>query len=352
MNIYGVKSSKKSLASFVGVGLGFVFILGILLMFGAITALVPALVARLVPFFIVFLIVAFALSAKPVSQIGFNAANLWLLLIGVSFVLIPPYAVFKFGPLPAIDARRVLAGVGLLWLFFVGFSSRHYIYGALFKDSKTTFCVMVVVALTLWKGLSAFWSPSFVGATIEAGWQFLYGPAMFLVTLVVCRDQRSIHYFMRLVVVMTIMAGVFAIGEKVFSRNLMVDLFHKIPFVDASALAMQLPERIREGSFRSQAFFDHPLTLAEFASFGACFGLAMLLWKGEFRWRLLGAGALLMGCIASIASVSRSGLVVSAAALSMVFLVWLLRARNAGGAGQSFVRKFGSFENRVGQVAC
>jgi O-antigen ligase len=95
-------------------------------------------------------------------------------------------------------------------------------------------------------------------------------------------------------------------------------------------------ERARDGYFRAQGTFEHPLVLAEFSAMTACFGLASMLFPGGRLRRLIGFLTLALAILSAWLSGSRAAFVALGLGLTVVFLLWMYhskgRVRQSAGA--------------------
>lgn len=312
---------------YTGSSLGFISKAGLAvsllcLLAGTLTAVAPESVTKLliIPFLVLVMIISLLMrSDKPVSE---GLSKCWIVALLAVMALWPTYMFIKIGSLPALDARRIIAGLSLcLMLFF--FISRKPISTAFYKDSAGPLRVgiMLVSGYTLFRIVSCFVAPNPISSLISVGWEILYYYSFFFVgALFFSRD--SLRYSVMLTfMVLAVIVSLFAVVEMMLHENILVQFapsgkefeeFHKV----------LTSSRIRDGLFRSQGTFEHPLLLGEFAAMAFCFGIAGILWPThEPYMRTLSVITTFLTLVASILSGSRSAYLALAISFVFVFLL-------------------------------
>lgn len=302
----------------------------VLLVIGALTALAPLFVVRLAPLVLIPVVIAIAMLARRSDEPDQRLGLRWLTVMLAVFSLFPTYMIFKAGSLPAVDVRRVVAILSLLALTYLLASRptvrRHFTGDG---DRATAWVGLCIGGYVTWRIASSFVTPFPMYGIINTGWDVLYYYGMYFVAICLFQGERSGAGVMRALFLMMVGIAVLVVVERLKGINPLVVYAPKGGTggpIDAIA-AMQSISRDRDGQFRAQGTFEHPITLAEYASIVSCFAAAALLWPGRRAGKVLAAAALAasLGCIAL--SGSRSGLVCAGIGMLLVFVLWMYRAR-------------------------
>ncbi|WP_394402051.1 O-antigen ligase family protein [Roseateles sp. LKC17W] len=105
----------------------------------------------------------------------------------------------------------------------------------------------------------------------------------------------------------------------------------------ADVLRSLTAEKIREGAYRAQSVFTHPIVFAQFVAALLPLGLLLALTEKQDKfWRLLGLLVIPVGLAAIVKSGSRAGFVSVLAAVAIVLFVFWLRALRGRGFGRIF----------------
>ncbi|BBO99521.1 O-antigen ligase family protein [Sulfuriferula nivalis] len=319
---------------------------------GALTAATPVFAAKLllIPLLLITIAMAFlSQTDKPLSD-GF--LKVWLAILLGTMALWPTYMIIKIGEFPAIDARRIVAGLSLAAMFFF-LISRKDIYRSLFKENIGPLRTgsLLVTAYAIWRIASCFVSPSPIESLVQVFWEILYYYSMFFVGALFF-SRPSLHgWVMTVFMVLAILISGYAGIEWIMKKNILLQF---IPsgkdFADFQA-ALTL-SRLRDGFFRSQSTFEHPLLLAEFSAMAVCFGLAAMLWTNKsLAFRVLGTITLIGAIAAAFLSGSRSALVTVAAGGSMVSMLWFFSPKQQITSGKSALRKLSFIMTLIAALA-
>jgi O-antigen ligase len=137
-------------------------------------------------------------------------------------------------------------------------------------------------------------------------------------------SRQSLHdwsmiVFMVLAVVISGYAGV----EWIMKKNILLQFIPSGKDFAEFQAALAL-SRLRDGFFRAQSTFEHPLLLAEFSAMAVCFGMAAMLWPHKSRaFRVFGGVTLISAIAAAFFTGSRSALITVAAGGGMVIMLWI-----------------------------
>lgn len=301
-------------------GFGIVFVV----LISAFMALAPAVAARGLPLFLIALILIFAAYSSG-AALGNRLAQGWATLLVLVSALWPSYLVFKFGGLPSVDGRKIAFGISLVVLLYL-LAARPYMRErwALMGGSGKALLVFVFL-FALLRIVSAFGSPTPVFAFLGVVWEVVYYFSPFLIAILVFTTEDVRERVARTLLAVTLVIACIAVAERVLGFN---PISRYAPVVDDLVLALSL-SRFRDGVFRAQGTFEHPLMLAEFASMACAFGLSYLLIASTAGLRLLAAAGLLAGLASAYLSGSRVANVSVVVAFLTVLVVWAVRARAA-----------------------
>lgn len=303
-----------------------------LLVLAYLTAVAPELVIKITPVFVLAAVVGAAMLARSDKPVGEGFRRWWLILLLATLAFWPSYLLVKSPGLPALEGRRLVVGFTLLLaLYFM--VARRPVSRALFSDMRNPVRTgaWLVGLYAVWRLASCFASPAPFFSFIQVVWEVLYYTSLFYIGVMFFADDKSRGVMTRALLVLSLLITAFAIGERVLGKNLLVSLAPQNAEYAANALALNT-SRIRDGVFRTQGTFEHPLLLAEFSALVACFAAASVLWPGQRRFdRLLGALALVGSALCAYLSVSRSAYVAFAVGLGLVVLLRVF-ARFAPGA--------------------
>jgi O-antigen ligase len=128
-------------------------------------------------------------------------------------------------------------------------------------------------------------------------------------------SHRYFIIFLKAIVFCFFVNFLIAITELALGKNLFLPFLNTID----PALEWVLKEKSRDGLYRVQSVFLHPITFAEFASVGFCFTVCMLSHIKNKLWRAISI-FLAVSCasIMVLLSGSRSGYVATAVIISLV----------------------------------
>lgn len=315
----------RSLQGYLLLALGFAAAGFGLLILGALTAAAPELVVRLTPLILVGVVMLSAgfVTTTTVDQ---RLLRVWLAAVVVAATLWPSYMAIRVGGLPSIDLRKIVFGLSVL-VFFYQCIARPILsrsWRELAPGAKWMCWAVAIYGLL--RFVSAFLSPAPVASFLAVAWEWVYYYIPFFFVLFLMRDEESRHLFVRFVCLLSLAVLAFAIYERISGAN---PLLRFAPVSNdlgelGTALTMS---RLRDGVFRAQATFEHPLMLAEFAAIVAAFSFGKVL-NGRSAWeRLYGFVVFLASSAAAMLSGSRIAFVSLAAVVVAVSLATMVRAR-------------------------
>jgi len=318
------------------------FVVFLLFIAGAMTALAPWLIARLLPIGILVIVILTALMSANDKRLSEKTLNIWLAVLLSTMALWPTYLLIKFSGLPALDARRVVAGLTLgATLYFL--LSRKYFVKALFTGGYFRVGSFLVLSYATLRIASCFTSEHTFASLIIVFWEILYYYSMFFVGALLFGEAKYHQWLMKILMVLAVLIAGYAAVEWLFEKNILIQLAPSNKEFTEFKAALAL-SRLREGFFRAQGTFEHPLLLAEFSAMTLCFGLAAMLWsKKEDEFRVLGGITIVAAIGAALLSGSRSALITTTLGGLIVILLRIIAPKVALKKRQQTFRKIAFF---------
>lgn len=303
--------------------LGLVLLVAILLLLlGGFTALAPQFIARLLVIPILLLFILFAFLGKSQQSLSENLEKKWLIILIATMALWPSYMLVKFGGLPALDARRVVAGITLLATLYLVISRTpvRNQFLLLFNGQigVVTWLILAYVGIRF---ISCFASVAPFYSLTQVFWEVLYYYSMFFVGAILFYRPQLQHLVMNVFMVLAILIGLFAMVEWVAQSNILIQFAPSNEEFSDLQKALEI-SRIRGGFFRAQGTFEHPLLLGEFSAMAACMGLSVILWKPKSMNQMLGLLTMLVAIISAVLTGSRSAFVSIPISMGLILLVW------------------------------
>jgi len=294
-----------------------------LFLVGASAALLPQFVARLILIPIFLALIAFAFLSQSKKDLSDQTLKLWLAILLATMALWPTYFIIKVGGLPSLEARRVVAGLTILAMiyFVISRESIRLQMKGLFSG-HLGIGTLLISGYALFRIISCFASISPIASLMLVFWEVLFYYSMFFVGAILFHQQSLQDWVIKVMLILALFISFYSGIEWVIKKNI---LMHIVPVADELAMfqkALAL-SRVRDGFFRAQGTFEHPLLLAEFAAMAVCFGLSTFLWKKKnTSFRLLGVLTFVAALMTAILTGSRSPLISISVATSFIIVLW------------------------------
>jgi len=298
-----------------------------LLLLGAALALAPEFIAKVSAVFLLvtaLIIGRLARTARPLSD-GFLGKWLTLLLAALAFW--PSFLLVKSGGLPAFDGRRIVVGGTLLVAIYLFVSRREVM--ARFQGASGVLRVgaWLVGLYGFWRFASCFSSPAPMFSLVQVIWEVFYYYAFYFLGYLFFSSDRMRDRQHTVLLYLMIVIALYACVERVIGKNILVSLAPRNDEFSSIVNSMG-SSRIRDGQFRAQGTFEHPLLLAEFASVAACFAVAYVVWPGRSMFlRLVAAAAFLGAMVSAYLSGSRSSYISLVAGIGAVVVLRVFGAQ-------------------------
>lgn len=246
---------------------------------------------------------------------------LWLLVALIH--LWPPYVVYRLGSMPAINPTR------LAWLMFL-LPAAYFILScqepmARLRRRCAAHPVLVCAVLFLfaWRIISSAAGDQPLAQIFLLGAEIISCYLIFFIVLAVLRDQRDVFRLLGvLLVAATVQAGLASYES--FVRHTLFDRFIALSVDDAITMLDTVREKFRDGHYRAQGTFEHPMVLAEFMAMMVPLAAALFLTSKARLLRWLSAGFIPLAIAMIVASRSRSGTAVLMVAVLLVGVLLLL----------------------------
>lgn len=181
----------------------------------------------------------------------------------LTFLLWPRYVAIHPAGLPNINLQRIV----YLPLIFITIAALFWAkpFSSTLKSrlSHNWYATGLLTLLLIWKALSVLFSvnvaSSFYGIVDEIVSYFL----VFIISLVVIQDKVDVYRISIAILIGGMLACCLGMYEAIAGHNVFAKYFP----VSAEYVAMALSNKIREGEYRIQSTFEHPLLFAEFLVF-------------------------------------------------------------------------------------
>lgn len=270
-------------------------------------------------------ILSWAYRAQQNDDLHSTSSVALIALVSLS-VLWPRYLfVHKFG-LPGVNPLTLMTMLCLglcvcLLLFSTNASAR---VGAVYRQGEMA--ATLVITFFAWQLFASAVGEEALYSTIGQVKEFVYVGSFFLFGLYLSGFERGPQNVLRAFIFCGFIVALIAIYEGAVHRNPFVGF---IQIADGSDSAMALAgiaaDKARDGQFRAQSTFDHPIVFAQFVA--ALIPLCFFAMRYERRWfwRVVAALAMPVAVVAIIKSGSRSGYVSLAVSLVAIGTVWWLR---------------------------
>lgn len=294
----------------------------------AVALLPPGLVVRaLIPLLGGFaLVLAWVLRSNRESVVSGLEFYGLIGLVALS-ILWPRYLFLHQGGLPGVNPLT-LGAMGMLTLSamsLVGSSVSSTNLSEQFQAGGVA--AKLFFAWFVWGLFASMLGDSPVYSVIELIKQFVYVGSFFIFGLILAGNSRGPVLVVRVIVLCGLVVSVIGIYEAHVHSNPFVGLIGGMGDASAPrALLAIAADKARDGAFRAQSTFDHPIVFAQFVA--ALIPLALFTATRDVSvyWRIVALVTVPFAVLAIIKSGSRSGYASMGAAISLIAFVWWLRA--------------------------
>lgn len=251
-------------------------------------------------------------------------------------VLWPRYIFFSLGG-PHVNPQTLsvfasLAAIAFWATYSPGFSNK--LYRVIFSSSGIGFLVMLWFGWRIFSSaLGEFALESVVGYARD----LIYVSSFFFIGCAVATYEDGPKWLLRVVVASGLMVAAAGLIEAFMQLNYFVQFASGDDSqATADALKTIMFDKTRDGNFRAQSTFDHPIVFAQFIAAVIPLAAYAAFFERHWIWRLIGFLVVPIGVLAIVKSGSRAGLVSLAVALAFVGVFVWLRSMTSKGFGRIF----------------
>ena len=260
-----------------------------------------------------------------------------LLMIAVCLsVLWPRYVFFSLGG-PYVNPQTLsvfasLAAIVFWAAYSPGFSKKFY--SVIFSSSNIG---LLVVMWLGWRLFASALGEFAVVSVFDYARDLVYVSSFFLIGCAIATYEDGPKWMLRVLVASGLMVATSGLIEAFIQRNYFVQ-FASGGDTQATADALKtiMFDKTRDGNFRAQSTFDHPIVFAQFIAAVIPLAAYIAFFERHWIWRLVGFLVVPIGVLAIVKSGSRAGIVSLAVALSFVGVFVWMRAITSKGFGRVF----------------
>lgn len=305
------------------------FILLFAIVFGAVSAVFPVgFLARFAVVAVVLVVLFFGWALQREGPWGALPSLRWLLLLVVALsVLWPRYLFVHKAGLPGINPLTILTMAALFACFFGIAYSR-----AFGRDLRTIFtsggvAFSFFLLWFFWRLFASMIGEEPIYSSIEVVKEFVYIGSFVFFGLVIAVWEPGPRYLFRVLIGCGLIVSVVGVYEGFVQMNPFIGFISSDGDMTAPRVLISIAaEKLRDGAFRAQSTFDHPIVFAQFVAALIPLALFVATRDSSRFWRLVAFVALPCALLAIANSGSRSGYVSVAMAFGLVASIWWLRA--------------------------
>lgn len=298
------------------------------LLLGALTGLSvallqPGVVVRLValPVALFGLLTVWVLPKRHAAPDGVLNVLLWL-LVGLIH-LWPPYVVYHFGKMPTINPTKLAWLMFLLPAAYSILSCRQPMARIAARCKAHPILICSILFLFAWRVVSSAGGVQPLAQVFGLGAEIVSCYLVFFVVLAVLRDERDVFRLLGVLLVVALAQAGLASYESLVKHTLF-DRFIVMNASDSLTMLDTLREKFRDGHYRAQGTFEHPMVLAEFMAMMVPLAAALFLTTAGRVVRVAAAGFVPLAIAMIVASRSRSGIAVLLVAVLLVGMLLML----------------------------
>lgn len=327
-------------------------VLGFVMLVGLVAAFAPEFAVRLAPLALLVVIALVAMLSRSRTAISEPFRLFWVTALLSVFALWPSYLLVKVGGLPSIDLRRIAAGATLVLGLYYWINGRAKATQFVPSNTNPIRNGFWLVSLYVgWRVLSCVASSAPVASFIQVMWEVLYYYSLFFIGYVFFGADSLRVRVHKVMLLLIVLIAAYACVERVLGKNPMEQWAPSNEEFEAVARALSA-SRIRDGAVRTQATFEHPLLLSEFAAIAASFAAATIFWSSKEQvGKLLGIVAGFASLTAGYLSGSRSAFIALGAGVGVVIAMRLIAPKTRVKPSQATLRKLSAIGLLIGAAA-
>lgn len=316
--MYALKSYKKYVC--------IIFMTVVLSVLGALVAAAPELMIRFSAFSLFVLLCILAAFGVQVNFEKLKAVFFGWLICGIAmFALWPAYAIFKLPGMPAIEPRRLYIFLSLLVFSFLMIGNKEFRVGFFAVVKANVILNLAFLSYFIMRFLSCFASDMPVPSIVLVFWEFINYGMLYFICISVFHYYHPEKAIIASINYLSVIVGLLVLVERAIGANVFLALFPLSMLQDDNSILIQSVSRIRDGFFRAQGTFEHPLVLAEFAVICFCFSFSSVLAQKRYIEKSFALVGVLSSLYMIYASGSRSGLLLIAIAAISILFLWMCK---------------------------
>ena len=292
----------------------------------------PGFTVRVIalPIFIGFLILAWMMRSKTATMPGVFSL-LMLLSTAALSVLWPRYVYFSLGG-PQVNPLTLLtfASIVLALALIASSPALTARMAQLHRASKPIGTVLVL--WLVWRLIATLSGKYPLAAGFDFVRELAYLTSFYLIGTIIACSAEGPRIVIRLLLACALVLGAAGVVEALLQRNPFVRFASGGATLSAiDALKIIAAEKVRGGSYRVQATFEHPLVFAQFLVAALPLAIYAAFWERSRFWRLVALVFIPVGLFALYKTGSRAGVACLAGSLAFLGLFgWVKLARSRG----------------------
>lgn len=251
-------------------------------------------------------------------------------------VLWPRYVFFSLGG-PHVNPQTVSVFASLVAIVFWAIYSPSFsnnLYRVIFSSSGIG---LLVVLWFGWRVFASVLGEFALVSVMDYARDLVYVSSFFLIGCAIATYEGGPKWMLRVLVASGLVVSAIGLIEAILQKNFFVQFASGVDNQAVSgALKTIMFDKIRDGNYRAQSTFDHPIVFAQFIAAVIPLAVYTVFFERHWIWRLIGFLVVPIGVLAIVKSGSRAGLVSLAVALAFVGVFVWLRSMTSKGYGKVF----------------
>lgn len=292
----------------------------------------PGFVIRLlaVPLFLGFIAIAWLMRSASAGLPGPWTISLLMATAALS-VIWPRYIFFSIGG-PFVNPLTLGIFLSLaLTMAWIAYSpALNARMGGLAKNSGGV--LWIIAAWIVWRLLASLAGQYPEASTIEFLRDQIYLSSFLLIGWVLVARPNGVQSLMRMLTACALFVTLAGCIEAVLQKNYFIQFAAgRDSLAVAATLKTIAIDKFRDGGFRIQSTFDHPIVFAQFIAAMVPLALYVLIYDKKIFWRSVALGFLVPCLYALYKTGARSGVVSLAACFVLLLVIgWLKLIRSQG----------------------
>lgn len=279
------------------------------------------------------LVVCWMLRSPNAGRPGVGVLAVLMTTVALS-VLWPRYIFFSIGG-PHVNPQTlsVFASLAIVvcWLIYSpAFSQR---FAILF--SRANLVGLLALLWFAWRLLASLLGDYPLISTLEYVRDFVYLSSFLFIGCAIATYENGVKVLLRVLMLVGLIAAGIGLVEAFIQKNYFVQFASGGDSQQvADAIRTIAFDKTRDGSYRAQSTFDHPIVFAQFIAALIPVAIYCVLYEREWIWRTMAIFLIPIGILAILKSGSRAGVVSLIAAMAFAGGVFWMRALASGSAAR------------------